>query len=134
MVNIFEIFENIPGWMKWTGRSFLVVRIFLLFIASQSSGKEVVNAPTTVAEIRENATNAAIGAGVQASQESSNAITKSFHESGVAMAQQVSDPVTKGTVIAGMDMAGFFLAVFVVLSIMGAILGALGFDVSWLKG
>lgn len=130
---IMDIFENTSGWMKWTGASFIVVLVALFFIATQPSGNEVVRLQSTVAEIRENATNAAIDAGVQASEESSNAIMSGFHESGVSMAQQVEDPVTQGTIVFGMDVAGFLFAAWVVLIIMGTILGALGFDVSWLK-
>lgn len=133
MVDIIEIFENTPGWMKWTGGSFIIVFLLLLFIASQPGGDEVVRVPSTIAEVRENATEAVIGAGVQASKESSNTIMSSFHQAGESMAQQVKDPVTKGTIIAGMSFAGFLLSLVVALSIMGAILGALGVDVSWLK-
>lgn len=133
MVDISEIVSAVPGWMKWTGGSVVVVLILLIFIASQPGGDEVINAPKAVEEARENVTQLAIQAGADASEEAGTSIVKTFQDTGVAMAEQVEDPTTKKTIIGGMTIAGIFLALFVVLAIMGAILKALGFDVSWMK-
>ena len=53
--DILDTINNLPSWGKITGVStligFVVLFVFLLFLAQQPNGNEAVNAPSTIKDI-----------------------------------------------------------------------------------
>src|SRR3989344_2070252 len=108
MVNIFEFFEAIPTWMKWTGGSFIVVFIFLLIVISKPGGEEVVKAPVTIKEATNNATAQLVNEGVKASTTVAGEIISTFDKTGEEIAKQVPDKTVGAQIHFLWIIAGLF--------------------------
>lgn len=121
---MWEIIENLPSWAKLTGIS-IPLLIIILFIISSLAGPEVIETPKIINEAKHNATEEMVNATTIVAEESSKVIISEFHEAGEAMARNVDDPKTKKEIINYMDMAGFFIALSVVMIIFSALYSAL---------
>ena len=116
---MWEIIENLPGWAKLTGVS-IPVLLVILVILYFNGGSEVVEIPSTLEEIKENVT-------TQTMEETTGAaveIISEFNDAGKEMAKDVEDPIAKGAIIFGMNLAGLMLALFIILTVYGAIQSA----------
>ena len=127
-MNILDFIENMKGWQKWTGGSILIVLVlFSIFYFSGNS--EAIELPGQVSEIKQNATNQVINESINVIEESGNEIIPVFHETGVELAKDIDDPVTKKTVEYGWTLVGICIWLIVALAIIGAVLTALGIRV-----
>jgi len=106
---MWEIIENTPTWMRWTGGSLIIVLIFLSFLYF-SGEEEAVELPSTINEIKQNVTEEVI--------EESKGIVGAFHEAGESMAEDVEDPIAKKQIVGLMTFAGIMLFAFVVLVVL----------------
>lgn len=126
MLIFMEDFINwIMDWKKLTGIGIISAIILVIFIL-MFIGQDVAEVPTEVNQIKQEASDELISAGVEASTESSKGIISSFWKTGMVLADDVEDPGLKGTIIFGWMMAGVLLALSVVIAIMSPILKAAG--------
>ena len=118
---MWEIIKNLSGWAKITGASIPILVIFLLIL--QASGeKEAIELPSTIEEIKENATPKAI-------EETTNSgiiIIKQFHEVGKTLAKDVNDPIAAQSIEGSMSFAGVMLALGFVFAVVSALKKAFG--------
>ena len=118
---MWEIIENLPGWVKITGLSIPVLIIFLLILYAYGE-KEVIELPSTLDEIKENVTEQTM----EETTKSGIIIVKEFHEVGKSMAKDVKDPVAANTIEWGMTFAGLMLALYLILAVATALYKAFG--------
>lgn len=126
MINIIELFEAIPTWMKWTGCSFVVVLLFLLIVASQPGGEEAIKAPATVKAATDDASRQLVSEGAKASTSVAGEIISSFDKTGEEMAKQVPDKAIGAQIHFLGILAGVLLAGAVVVMIMAPIIKVVG--------
>lgn len=111
-----EILKNLEGWKKLTGAGTIVILIFLLILYVHDD-KEAIELPSTINELKENATEQVMEEGTEAGEN----IVKDFNKMGKEIAEDVEDPVAKNAIIVSMTLAGFMLALFVILSLYEAV-------------
>lgn len=118
---MWEIIENLPGWVKLTGASIPVIVIFLLILYAHGE-KEAIELPSTINEIKDNVTQQTM----EETTESGMIIVKEFHETGKNLAKDIKDPVAAKTVEWGWTFAGIMLAFYIILAVATALYKAFG--------
>lgn len=118
---MWEIIENLPGWAKITGLSIPILVIFLLILYAHGE-KEAIELPSTIDEIKDNATRQVM----EETTHSGTIIVKEFHETGKNLAKDVKDPVAAKTVEWGWTFAGLMLSLYVILVVAISLYKAFG--------
>ena len=127
-MELIEFFENLNGWVKWTGGTILFVLVLFCIFYFSGNG-EVIGLPHQVNEIKQNATTQLVNESLVVVNQAGDEIIPAFHKVGEDMAKDVSDPATKGTIIGGMTLVGILIWAIIALAIIGAILTALGIKI-----
>ena len=127
-MGLIEFFENLDGWIKWTGGSILAV-VLLLSTFYFSGNGALIGLPNQLEEIKQNVTAQVVNESLVAVNQAGNEIIPAFHNVGEDMAKGVNDPVTKETIVGGMTFAGFLIWFFIAITIIGAVLAALGIKI-----
>lgn len=113
---MWEIIENLPGWVKLTGLSIPVVLIFLIIFYAHGD-TEAVKIPSTMNEIKQNVSSQVM----EETTDSGIIIIGEFHKVGKNLANDMSDPIAAKTVEWGMTLAGVGLAIAIIASVAGFI-------------
>lgn len=116
-----NIIEAIMNWKTLTGLGIVGTIIFVILIFHYG-GEEAVNLPNTVEEIKENATEMAEDALIEATEESSKTIFSETKKIGDDLADSVDDPRAKSGIRSSMALFGFGLFLLIVLVILSPFL------------
>ncbi len=123
---IIEFWENLSGWGKAIGVTSLfgliVLAVFLIVIAQQHGGDQIVNVPSQVNDIKEDAQKELVKTGVKTSTTVTGQVIDMFHKAGQDIANTAPDKATQNSIIMLMTFGGIMLAGVIVIAIMKPIL------------
>lgn len=111
-----EIITDLKTWQKWTGGSMVFV-ILLIGFFYVTGNNEAAELPSTINEIKQNATEQVIDEGTKAGV----IIVDEFHDVGVEMAKDIEDPLLRGEIVFLWTLGGFLLALAVILALLEAV-------------
>lgn len=119
MINkIFEFWENLTGWGKFfsiaTPVGIFLVAIFLIIIAQQPSGQEVVGVPAQINEIKSDVSNTLVTTTIETSKETTTSTLLAFDQMGQELAKTVPDKSTQNQIIGLSRFAGIMFSLLII--------------------